>query len=158
MSSETEKFPVPEGWFTFGHHADQPTVVLEFSSEVGEDGLPLWERPKVEDAEEDTVRVLLQYGTGNQIGGVPQVIAVNGEVTITGLMETIAIIERGGLADPANVVNEAERAISHLMDGEHAGLVRDIVAVLAEKGLLRIVDAKDTCDFDCDYCHDGDDS
>ena len=35
----------PEGWYTFGHHADQPFDPLEFSEEVGEDGLPLWERP-----------------------------------------------------------------------------------------------------------------
>lgn len=34
----------PEGWFPFGMHVDEP-VPLEFSEEVGEDGLPLWERP-----------------------------------------------------------------------------------------------------------------
>lgn len=162
MNSETEKFPVPEGWFTLGHHADQPTVVLEFSSEVGEDGLPLWERPKVEDAEEDTVRVLLQYGTGNQIGGVPQVIAVNGEVTITGLMETIAIIERGDLVNSDSVVNMAEQEVFNLLQSvahdDTFEMSRDIVAVLAEKGLLRGDTGPDRCDFDCDYCHDGDDS
>lgn len=128
----------PEGWFTFGHHADQPAVVLEFSSEVDEDGLPLWERPKVEDAEEDTVRVLLQYGTGNQIGGVPQVIAVNGEVTITGVMEMVAIVERGGLANAESVVNQAEKVLSDFLEGEHVQpFARDMVALLAEKGLLR---------------------
>jgi hypothetical protein len=133
----------PEGWFTFGHHVDQPTIVLEFSSEVDEeDGLPLWERPKVEGAEEEKVGVLLQYATGNQIGGQPQVIGVHGEVTISGVMEVVAIIERGGLVNPESVVNEAEAAIVRLFDvgrasSEPADLARDIVAVLAERGLLR---------------------
>jgi hypothetical protein len=36
----------PEGWFTFGTHIDQP-IRLEFSTETGEDGIPLWERPLV---------------------------------------------------------------------------------------------------------------
>jgi len=39
----------PEGWFSFGWHVDQPDLCLEFSSETGEDGLPLWERPAPED-------------------------------------------------------------------------------------------------------------
>lgn len=131
----------PEGWYTFGHHADQPTVVLEFSSEVGEDGLPLWERPKPdEQVPEDTVRVLLQYATGNQIGGVPQVIAVNGNVTISSLMEVIAVVERGGLVNPNSVVNEAEKVVYGFLEGAAnvaAEDARDIVAALAEKGLLR---------------------
>lgn len=140
MNSETEKFPVPEGWFTFGHHADQPTVVLEFSSEVDEDGLPLWERPKVEETEEDKVGVLLQYATGNQIGGHPQVIGVSNEVTISGVMEMVAIVERGGLVDTASAVNEAEKVVYGFLDGAAnvaAQYARDIVAALAEKGLLR---------------------
>jgi hypothetical protein len=131
----------PEGWFTFGHHADQPTVVLEFSSEVGDDGLPLWERPKVEEAEEEKVGVLLQYATGNQIGGQPQVIGVPGEVTVSGVMELVAIIERGGLVNPESCVNEAESAVFDLLQqaaySDTFEASRDIVAVLAEKGLLR---------------------
>lgn len=35
----------PEGWSDFGAHVDRPDVPLELSSETGEDGLPLWERP-----------------------------------------------------------------------------------------------------------------
>lgn len=35
----------PEGWFAFGTHVDDPRP-LEFSEEVGEDLLPLWERPR----------------------------------------------------------------------------------------------------------------
>jgi hypothetical protein len=42
------QFPVPEGWFTFGTHADQPNIKLEFSVQENEDGLPLWERPLAE--------------------------------------------------------------------------------------------------------------
>ncbi len=38
------QFPVPDGWHAFGTHIDQD-VRLEFSTEEGEDGLPLWERP-----------------------------------------------------------------------------------------------------------------
>jgi hypothetical protein len=28
-----------------GSHIDQPDVLLQFSAEIDEDGLPLWERP-----------------------------------------------------------------------------------------------------------------
>lgn len=34
----------PQGWYTFGTHV-QDDVLIEFSAEVGEDLLPLWERP-----------------------------------------------------------------------------------------------------------------
>lgn len=38
----------PAGWETFGSHVDRPDVELEFSTRVGpEDGLPLWERPRL---------------------------------------------------------------------------------------------------------------
>lgn len=92
--------------------------------------------------EEERVGVFLQYETGNQIGGKPQIIGLPGEVTISGVMEMVAVVERGGLANPANVVNEAEAAIVRLFDvgrnaAEPVDLARDIVAVLAEKGLLR---------------------
>ena len=91
--------------------------------------------------EEEKVGVFLQYATGNQINGQPQVIGVHNEVTVSGVMEMVAIVERGGLANPANVVNEAEEAIRpHLLRLSHSissDDVRDIVAVLAEKGLLR---------------------
>lgn len=36
----------PTGWYLFGSHVDQPDVPLEFSAELGEDLLPLWERPR----------------------------------------------------------------------------------------------------------------
>lgn len=89
---------------------------------------------------EDTVFVSLRYTTGNQIGGKPQVIAQAAEVKLSGLMEIQAILERGGLVEQGNVVNEAERVVGALIgaDGGHfADLARDIVAVLAERGLLR---------------------
>lgn len=35
----------PDGWFNFGSHSDKPDVELEFWGE-GDDGLPIWERPK----------------------------------------------------------------------------------------------------------------
>lgn len=44
------KVEPPEGWFPMGHHIDIPGP-LEFSTEKGEDGLPLWERPKSGDRE-----------------------------------------------------------------------------------------------------------
>lgn len=34
----------PPGWFTFGTHSDTDGPDLEFSSELDETGLPLWER------------------------------------------------------------------------------------------------------------------
>jgi hypothetical protein len=40
----TDQFPVPAGWFTFGSLIDYHGP-SECSHEVGEDGLPLWERP-----------------------------------------------------------------------------------------------------------------
>lgn len=36
---------VPPGWYVFGSHADRPGVMLEFSEETEEGGMPLWERP-----------------------------------------------------------------------------------------------------------------
>jgi hypothetical protein len=36
----------PEGWSTFGSHVDEP-VRLEFSEELADDLMPLWERPLV---------------------------------------------------------------------------------------------------------------
>ena len=35
----------PAGWFTFGTHVDRPDLALDFSEALGEDLLPLWERP-----------------------------------------------------------------------------------------------------------------
>lgn len=50
----TNQFPVPEGWYVFGWSAEFTysdsgieCPIIEFSEEVGEDGLPLWERPKL---------------------------------------------------------------------------------------------------------------
>lgn len=40
----------PKGWFVFGHHMDQPKVDLEFWGDDG-GGLPIWERPKLEESE-----------------------------------------------------------------------------------------------------------
>lgn len=44
---ETEAPSPPEGWFWFGTHAafDVPKEMLEFSSDVDNAGVPLWERP-----------------------------------------------------------------------------------------------------------------
>lgn len=39
-----EYVPPPEGWLTFGSLIDH-NGPAECSEEVGEDGLPLWERP-----------------------------------------------------------------------------------------------------------------
>lgn len=40
----------PAGWYTFGHHANHdPVPPLEFSAEVDDDLLPLWERPVTND-------------------------------------------------------------------------------------------------------------
>lgn len=39
----------PPGWHTFGTHVDDD-VRLVFSDELGDDGLPLWERPADDDA------------------------------------------------------------------------------------------------------------
>ena len=38
----------PSGWLAFGTHIDYPGVKLEFSEELDEDGLPLWERIDLE--------------------------------------------------------------------------------------------------------------
>lgn len=40
VTSTSYRLP-PEGWSDFGAHADRPDVRLEFSTETGEDGLPL---------------------------------------------------------------------------------------------------------------------
>lgn len=45
MSTTDDYVPPPEGWFDFGTHVLSPDVRLEFSEEVGEDGIPRWERP-----------------------------------------------------------------------------------------------------------------
>lgn len=34
----------PDGWFPLGSHLDQPWIELEFSDEVDESGVALWER------------------------------------------------------------------------------------------------------------------
>lgn len=47
-ASEVTYREPPKGWYTFGTHVDV-IVRLEFSEEVGDDGLPLWERPIYED-------------------------------------------------------------------------------------------------------------
>lgn len=53
-SAAIPQFPVPLGWFTFGHHIDQPGLRLELSAAEGEDGLPLWERPATPPGEESS--------------------------------------------------------------------------------------------------------
>ena len=42
--SEPDQFCPPVGWFAFGTHIDRPGP-LEFSVELDETGMPLWERP-----------------------------------------------------------------------------------------------------------------
>jgi hypothetical protein len=90
---------------------------------------------------EDRVFVSLRYTTGNQIGGKPQVIAQAAEVTLSGLMEVQAILERGGLVEQGNVVNEATRVVAdYILMASQAPMAadaRDIVGLLAEHGLLR---------------------
>lgn len=41
----TDHHVTPDGWFPFGSFAGFGWLPTEASSEVGEDGLPLWERP-----------------------------------------------------------------------------------------------------------------
>lgn len=94
------------------------------------------------DAEaEDTVAVILWVPTGITLGGKPHptlgMVSSQAEVTLSGLMEVQAILERGGLVEQGSVVNEAERVVVGLLGHELSHLARDIVAVLAERGLLR---------------------
>jgi len=94
---------------------------------------------------EDTVVVHISVPTGITLNGLPHptlgMVSSWHEVTLSGLMEVQAILERGGLVEQGNVVNEAEAAVLGVLDqaGDciHAGHSRDIVAVLAERGLLR---------------------
>lgn len=86
---------------------------------------------------EDTVTVALLIPTQP---GVEETARTH-EVTLSGLMEVQAILERGGLIDPGNVVNEAEAVVRQFLGGQkgyiYADHARDVVAMLAEKGLLR---------------------
>lgn len=41
---QIRRFVPPDGWSQFGTHANCKSAWLQFSEEVGEDGLPLWER------------------------------------------------------------------------------------------------------------------
>lgn len=45
VNSVGSRLSVPDGWFPLGSHLDQPWVELEFSDEVDDSGLALWERP-----------------------------------------------------------------------------------------------------------------
>lgn len=90
---------------------------------------------------EDRVMAGLQYATGNIINGQPQVIGITNEVTVEGVMEMRAIIERGGLSDAEGRVAHAEGIVSGFLlqhaPAVTATLARDIVGLLAEKGLLK---------------------
>jgi len=91
---------------------------------------------------EDTAVVHISVPTGITLYGLPHptlgMVSSWHEVTLSGLMEVQAILERGGLVEQGNVINEAEAAILPLLDGGAPRLLaRDIVAVLAEHGLLR---------------------
>ena len=96
---------------------------------------------------EDTVVVHLLVPTGITLGGQPHptlgFARTDAEVKLSGLMEVQAILERGGLVEQGNVVNEAEQVVAgHLAELEKYAEplrpdARDIVAVLAEHGLLR---------------------
>lgn len=44
--TQAEWHEPPEGWQPYGSRLDHHEVELEFSEETGEDGLPLWERPR----------------------------------------------------------------------------------------------------------------
>lgn len=51
------RFIPPDDWVSFGTHANCGGTWLEFSEEVGEDGLPLWERPITHlDNDDDNLR------------------------------------------------------------------------------------------------------
>jgi|SRR5690606_19997669 len=91
---------------------------------------------------EDRVMAGLQYATGNMINGQPQVIGITNQVTVSGLMEMRAILERGGLVDPENRVSQVEGIVAGFLIQAGAAnvsalLARDIAGLLAEKGLLR---------------------
>ena len=54
----------PDGWFYMGSHVGAPWLNLEFSEEMDETGLPLWERPvqhtPTDDEREDMIAFLLR--------------------------------------------------------------------------------------------------
>ncbi len=92
---------------------------------------------------EDTVVVHLLVPTGITLGGQPHptlgFARTDAEVKLSGLMEVQAILERGGLVEQGNVVNEASDCVEVFLSdvGMDSSVARDIVAVLAEHGLLR---------------------
>lgn len=62
--------PAP-GWFTFGSHADQPDLELEFwGAETSLDGLPIWERPAAPSEEVVDAAARALDSTGNVFGDV----------------------------------------------------------------------------------------
>lgn len=43
----------PPGWFPLGTHADRPDLLVVLSwTHLGDDGLPMWERPITTDTQE----------------------------------------------------------------------------------------------------------
>jgi len=91
---------------------------------------------------EDRVLVGLQYATGNVLNGQPQVIGFTNAVTVSGVMEMRAILERGGLVDPENRVSQVEGIVAGFLIQAGAAnvsalLARDIAGLLSEKGLLK---------------------
>ena len=91
---------------------------------------------------EDTAVVHISVPTGITLYGLPHptlgMVSSWHEVTLSGLMEVQAILERGGLVEQGQdgrlrLVDDVP-----LLDGGAPRLLaRDIVAVLAEHGLLR---------------------
>lgn len=73
----------PDGWFYMGSHVGAPWLNLEFSEEMDETGLPLWERP-VQHTPTDDEREALESalyeegfsGSGEEIGTHETVIFV----------------------------------------------------------------------------------
>lgn len=71
--------PPPEGWFVYGTHAafDVPQNKLEFSSDLDNDGTPLWERPLPEDTPPAPPTLIGQIGlTTSEAPRVPDHVRV----------------------------------------------------------------------------------
>lgn len=75
---ETFRLADKDGWFAFGHHANNPEMVgrLEFDG-IDEDGLPMWERPIAAPTpagpaqnDEDAIMIDNQPITGNDLAAL----------------------------------------------------------------------------------------
>lgn len=131
MSTTDDYVPPPEGWFDFGAHVLSPDVRLEFSEEVGEDGIPRWERPLPEVAptpEKDALVTSLAQARARREEQAPQ----PGEPLIVFGMEGDAITFRDQSALDEYVqgaLNQvAFRAWNECTDAHHDYAVRQGIA------------------------------